>query len=43
MKILAVDDELSALHLLTRNIRAVAPQAEIVEFSDPIAALHWAG
>ena len=43
MKILAVDDELSALHLLTRNIRAVAPQAEIVEFSDPIAALNWAG
>ena len=43
MKILAVDDELSALHLLTRNIRAVAPQAGIVEFADPIAALNWAG
>lgn len=42
MKILAVDDELSALHLLTRNIQAVAPQAEVVEFSDPIAALDWA-
>ena len=42
MKILAVDDELSALHLLSRNIRAVAPQAEIVEFADPIAALNWA-
>lgn len=43
MKILAVDDELSALHLLTRNIMAVAPQAEVVDFSNPLAALDWAG
>ena len=42
MKILAVDDECSALHLLTRNILAVAPQAEVVDFSDPVAALNWA-
>lgn len=42
MKILAVDDEPSALHLLTRSIQALVPQAEMVAFSDPAAALGWA-
>lgn len=42
MKILAVDDEPNALHLLTRNILAVAPQAEVTAFSAPAAALDWA-
>ena len=43
MRILAVDDERCALNLLTRNIRAVVPQAEVIEFINPAAALEWAG
>lgn len=42
MRILAVDDEPSALHLLTRSILAVAEQAEVVGFTNPAAALEWA-
>ena len=42
MKILAVDDEPNALHLLTRSIQALVPQAEMMAFSDPAAALKWA-
>lgn len=41
MKILAVDDEPGALHLLCANIRAVVPEAELIAFDDPEAALEW--
>lgn len=42
MRILAIDDEPSALHLLQANILAVAPQAEVTGFTDPTIALNWA-
>ena len=42
MNILAVDDEPNALHLLTKNIRAVVPQAQVADFTNPAAALEWA-
>ena len=42
MNILAVDDEPNALHLLTKNIRAVVPQAQVADFTSPAAALEWA-
>lgn len=42
MNILTVDDEPSALHLLTENVRAVQVDANVVNFTDPLQALDWA-
>lgn len=41
MNIIVVDDEPGDLLLLTRNIRAAAPQAAVYDFCSPSAALEW--
>lgn len=43
MNILAVDDEPGALHLLTKNLRAVEPCAKVAEFTCADDAIAWAG
>ena len=39
MKIIAIDDELLALHMLTDTIRKAVPEAEIFAFSKPSEVL----
>lgn len=42
MRILTLDDEISALQLLMEIVEKVAPEAELYGFQDPEAALKWA-
>lgn len=42
MNILTVDDEPSALHLLTKNVRELLPEATVADFQNPEQALEWA-
>lgn len=42
MNILTVDDEPSALHLLTQNVRELLPEATVADFQNPEQALEWA-
>lgn len=42
MNILTVDDEPSALRLLTKNVRELLPEATVADFQNPEQALEWA-
>lgn len=42
MNILAVDDELSGINMLSRSIQKAVPEAELASFQDPYEALEYA-